>query len=235
MKDRFCKKRAWLPWLSILVVGFFFPGCDRPPFDQTERNMDQAEQKQAARDYRGAINAYEHALDGTEKTSEAHFRMGIIYAEKLEDPVGAVHHFKRYMEQAPNGAHVGEAKANLDRLELTLATKLAGGTLISHTEALRLKTENSDLRKQLATRNSLVANGGTAQVTANAGNGGGHSGQTIPASGSRTYQVQPGDTLASISRKFYKSKARAKDIQDANLNSVPDATKLKTGQLLIIP
>ena len=222
-------------WLLSLVLSVTFCGCDRSPFDRTERYMDQAEQKQAARDYRGAINAYEQALDGTERTSDAHFRMGIIYAEKLEDPVGAVHHFKRYMELSPNGAHVGEAKANLVRLELTLATKLAGGTLISHTEAMRLKTENSDLRKQLAARNNPVSAPAGAPMLADTGRGGAHNVPINPATGSRTYQVQPGDTLASISRKFYKTKVRAKDIQDANLNSVPDAAKLRTGQTLIIP
>ena len=47
--------------------------------------------------------------------------------------------------------------------------------------------------------------------------------------GTRTYQVQPGDTLASIARKFYKSKERAKDIQDANLNAVPQSAKAQAG------
>ena len=56
-----------------------------------------------------------------------------------------------------------------------------------------------------------------------------------PGPGSHTYQVQPGDTFASISRKFFKTKARAGDIQDANLNSVSSPTKLKPGMTLIIP
>ena len=222
--------RLW--WFVLLTALMTLSGCDRSPFDRTEQNMDQAEQKQAARDYRGAIDAYEHALDGTPRTSEAHFRMGIIYAEKLDDPVGAVHHFRRYMELSPNGAHVGEAKSNLVRLELTLATKLAGGTLISHTEAMRLKAENSDLKKQLAARNNPAL---ALAVSPGSGKPGLPGAPGNPAPGAHTYQVQPGDTLASISRKFYKTKARAKDIQDANLNSVPNATKLKTGQELIIP
>ena len=224
-------------WLFLFFLFSLLAGCDRSPFDRTEQNMDQAEQKQAARDFRGAINAYEQALDGTAKTSEAHFRMGLIYSEKLNDPIGAVHHFRRYMELSPSGAHVGEAKANLDRLDLALATSLAGGTLISHAEALRLKTENSDLHKQLTAlqsglplpaANSLPGKAAT-KVNGTLGTDG------KPGPGSHTYQVQPGDTLASISRKFYKTKVRAKDIQDANLNSVPNAAKLKPGQTLIIP
>ena len=218
----------------LLLAAVVLSACDRSPFDRTEQNMDQAEQKQAARDYRGAINAYEHALDGSAKTADAHFRMGIIYTEQLDDPVSAVHHFRRYIELSPNGSHVGEAKANLGRLELTLATKLAGGTLISHTEALRLRTENGDLRKQLAARNNPASGFGGPLVPGEGGKPGTPNSQGKLAAG-RTYQVQPGDTLASIARKFYKNKARARDIQDANLNSVPDVAKLKTGQILIIP
>ena len=226
--------RSWRS-IGLLVIVAGLSACDRSPFDRTEQNMSQAEQKQSARDYRGAINAYEHALDGSAKTADAHFRMGIIYAEKMDDPVSAVHHFRRYIELSPNGPHVGEAKANLSRLELTLATKLAGGTLISHTEALRLKAENGDLKKQLAAR-SNPANGSINPSSAgDIGKTGAQNAQVRLAPGSHTYQVQPGDTLASISRKFYKTKVRAKDIQDANINSVPDVTKLKTGQMLIIP
>lgn len=197
--------------------------------------MDQAEQKMAARDFRGAVNSYEQALDGTSKTSEAHFRLGLIYAEKLDDPVSAVHHFRRYMELSPNGQHVKEAQANLNRLELTLATKLAGGTLISHTEAMKIKADNADLRKQLAVARSNAAVPNTPTTAGGPGKAGSFDPNAKLPPGTRTYQVQAGDTLASISRKFYKTKARAKDIQDANMNSVPDVTKLRKGQTLIIP
>ncbi len=217
--------------LTLAAIGLAcaLTGCDKSPFDtRTERSLDQAEQKQAAQDYRGAVNSYEAALDGTAKSADVHFRLGLIYADKLNDSVSAVHHFRRYVEILPNGPHVREAKADLDRLELTLATTLAGGTLISHTEATKLKTENKDLKAQLA----LARNPPPATLTA--GSPAAATDRKL-APGSKTYTVQPGDTLASISRKFYKTKARAQDIQDANHNTVPDIKKLKTGQTLIIP
>ncbi len=201
-------------------------GCEKSPFDnRTERSLDKAEQKQAAQDYRGAVSAYESALDGTTKSADVHFRLALIYADKLNDPVSAVHHFNRYLEILPGGPHAREAKSNLDRLELILATTLGGGTLITHTEAAKLKAENKDLKAQLVLARTAPP-GGLASVGA---------ADKKPAPGSKTYQVRPGDTLASISRKFYKTKARAKDIQDANHNAVPDMTRLKPGQTLIIP
>jgi nucleoid-associated protein YgaU len=226
--------------LAALLAILLAAGCDRSPFNQTERAMDQAEQKQASQDYRGAVVCYERALDGSATSAEAHFRLGILYDEKLNDPVSAVHHFRRYLDAAPEGAHAREARANLARLELTLATSLSGGTLITHAEALRLRTENADLRKQLAARPAAsldfaVPAAGASKTGTDAGKAAARQAQQKLPPGTRTYQVQPGDTFASISRKFYKTKARAGDIQDANLNTVPNPKKLKAGQTLIIP
>ena len=47
--------------------------------------------------------------------------------------------------------------------------------------------------------------------------------------------MQSGDTLAKIARKFYKSPARARDIQDANFNALEGTVKIKPGMVLIIP
>ena len=248
-------------------------GCDKVSFDRSDRAFEQAEQKRGSQDYRAAVAFYEKALKVDKKAPDAHFRMGMIYDANLDDPVGAVHHFKRYMEMQPNGPHAKEARANLDRIELKLATSLAGGTLITHAEAAKLRQENKDLRDQLAQRpggpppppqsnptpppsaalpRTPMESGRRASrapprppatppaITATprgpaAGKQAARDAQLHPAPGTRTYVVQPGDSLASIARKFYKNKARAKDIQDANLNSVPDERKLKPGMTLIIP
>ena len=54
--------------------------------------------------------------------------------------------------------------------------------------------------------------------------------------GMQTYTVQSGDTLASISRKFYKNNsARWKDIQDANFNALEGTARLQPGMVLMIP
>jgi len=56
-----------------------------------------------------------------------------------------------------------------------------------------------------------------------------------PGSAPRTYVVREGDTLASISRKFYKSSGRWKKIQNANKSLIDDPAKLKPGMTLTIP
>ena len=227
-----CFRRVAVPWLAAVALA----GCDRISINQGgDHAYEQAEQKRNAQDYRGAIGLYEKALDNSTKAAEAHFRMGMIYDANLDDPVGAVHHFKRYLEIQPNGLHAKEAHANLDRIELKLATSLAGGTLITHAEALKLRQENKDLKDQLAQRNNPPAVPGASPLGPAAGKAAARDAALHPAPGTRTYQVQPGDSLASISRKFYGNKTRAKDIQDANMNTVPNERKLKPGMTLIIP
>ena len=220
---------------SWFVAAVFLAGCDRVSFNNGgDHAYEQAEQKRSAQDYRSAVSFYEKALDSTTKAADAHFRMGMIYDANLDDAVGAVHHFKRYLEIQPNGPHAKEARANLDRLELKLATSLAGGTLITHAEAAKLRQENKDLKDQLAQRPVLPAPVASPGVVLT-GEAAALEAQRHPAPGTRTYVVQSGDSLASISRKFYGNKTRAKDIQDANMNNVPDERKLKPGVTLIIP
>jgi nucleoid-associated protein YgaU len=47
--------------------------------------------------------------------------------------------------------------------------------------------------------------------------------------------VKEGDTLASISRKFYKTSKRWKEIRDANEKKIDDPDNLKEGATLTIP
>ena len=98
-----------------------------------------------------------------------------------------------------------------------------------------MRQENKDLKDQLAQRNNPPAASAATPLGTAAGKIAARDAERHPAPGTRTYQVQPGDSLASISRKFYGNKTRAKDIQDANMNAVPDERKLKPGVTLIIP
>jgi nucleoid-associated protein YgaU len=47
--------------------------------------------------------------------------------------------------------------------------------------------------------------------------------------------VRSGDTLFSISRKFYKSSKHWKEILEANRKNIRDPKKLTVGETLVIP
>jgi LysM repeat protein len=216
-------------WLLLALATLLLPACDRI-FDKGSKDVTAAaDRKAAAGDFHGAVALYEAALDGTAKTAEIHYKLALIYDDKLKDPLDALHHMERYLALTPTGAHARDAKAYKKEGETKLLTQLSKGSPITQQEAVRLKNDNQTLREQLAT---LRAQKAMPAATINAK---GEPVQKAIPPGSRTHTVQPGETLSTIAQKYYKSKVRWKDIQDANFNSLEGTVKIKPGMTLIIP
>ena len=200
--------------------------CDRMITPRSAQIVKDAENKTADGNYLRAIALYESALDDSPRTADVHYRLALLYDDKMHDPLHALHHFKRYLTLAPSGPHANEVKNFMKKDELELGTNLSGDSVVSRAEAARLKNENLALRKEIdeyRARHPTEKAAETKPVDKKAG----------PAP--RTYVVKEGDTLASISRKFYKSSGRWKKIQNANKNLIDDPAKLKPGMTLTIP
>jgi len=134
-----------------------------------------------------------------------HLKMAEIFANKLRDSSSAAYHYKRIL-----ALHAGGQAAETARMALR---RLDSGTLSSENSAGK---SNGAIRLLPAEQAAAIAE---KQAKAKA----------------RTYLVQPGDTFTSISRKFYQTPNRWKDILDANLNQIPNPDELKAGQTIILP
>ena len=209
-------------------------GCDRMITQrQTELSKD-ADAKAAEGNYAQAINLYEAALDGSANSADVHYKLALLYEDKMNDPLNALHHFKRFLILEPGGKRAGEVKGFMKRDELTLLTNLTGDSMVPRSEVVRLRNENLSLRQQSETRWSenkaatvAAKTAPPAQIQPN---------ERKKKSGqARSYTVQRGDTLASIARKFYKSSARWPKILEANSDTLSKPGDLKPGQTLIIP
>lgn len=204
-------------------------GCERAFQSPSKQALDTAEKKYAAGDYQGSVQFYEAALGGDADAAEIHYKLALLFDDKLKNPVAAMYHFQRYLDLKPAGSHAKEAAGFIKEDELKLATALSHGAFMSQEDAARLKNDNLTLRQQIA---ELRA----ARVPSPRDNNPQTGGADTPApAGSRTYDVQAGDTLASIARKFYKNSARWKDIQNANYSKLKGTSKLKPGMTLVIP
>lgn len=117
-----------------------------PPATQL---LKDAETRARNGDFLEAINLYERALDGSARSAEIHYRLGLLYDEKMRDPFNALHHFKRYLTLDPTGSRATEVKNFMKKDELALVTELSGDSVLSRADAARLKNENLDLRQQL--------------------------------------------------------------------------------------
>jgi tetratricopeptide (TPR) repeat protein len=211
-------------------------GCDRLFEQKGEDALNMAREKEKEGDYQAAIQWYEASLDGTGKTAEAHYSMALIFDDKLDNPVAALDHFRRYMELSPHGAHVKDAKSFADQDEFKLANTLSKGNFMPQQDAARLKNQNFELQQQLTDARKQMTDMRAIAKEAQGKNGRMPDPvqKPIPA-GARTYTVEPGDTFRSISRKFFKTPSRWQDIQDANFNALGETVKLKVGMTLIIP
>ncbi|XHR28140.1 MAG: tetratricopeptide repeat protein [Chthoniobacteraceae bacterium] len=229
-----------LTFIPALVIALALTGCDQAFQDRAERSGVQADQKAANGQYDEAIPLYESALDGTPKTAETHFKLGIIYEEQLKDPVGAIHHFQRYLAMSPAGPHAKDAQRFLKEDQMKLGAALGNGATVSQEDAKRLKNANLEMQKKIVQLKSDLEAAVKARIEAYKalGKAGGpkpEQTQKPLREGVRTYTVGPGDTLASIARKFYNNSAKWKNIQDANFEPMDGTAKLKPGMVLMVP
>jgi tetratricopeptide (TPR) repeat protein len=211
--------------LLLLVCGL--GSCDRLGSSRYTQLMQDADNKSAQGDFERAVNLYEAALDDSPRGAEVHYKLALIYDDKLNDPVSALHHFKRYLALNPNGSHAKDVKDSIKRDEIAALTALSGDSVITRAEAARLRNENLTLHKQVEER----AASRTALEKLEAAD----AKRPGLKKGGQTYVVRSGDTLVSISRKFYNSPKRWKAILEANKKDIRDPKDLTVGQTLVIP
>jgi LysM repeat protein len=213
-------------------AAFVLTGCEEF-FDRgSKRAHETGDAKAKAGEVQAAIRHYEMALDGTGKTAEVHYKLALLYADKLKSPIDAMHHFDRYLDLAPSGTHVKEAKAYRKEGEAKLLAGLSKNNPLTQEDAARLKNDNLALRKALV--DLRAQKNATPPPTPPGMKKGEQVQKPIPAN-ARTHTVQKGETLGTIAQRYYKSKARWKDIQDANFYSLEGTAKIKPGMQLIIP
>src|SRR5437588_3146388 len=227
--SRWVASRTKIRRLGLSISCFLtFVSCDRmmtPPNAQLAKDADA---KASQGDYLRAISLYETALDGTARSAEIHYKLALLYDDKMNEPLNALHHFKRYLTLNPNGARAGEVKDFMKRDEVALLTNLSGDSVVTRAEAARLRNENLNLHRQI--------DAGPAKPRPIADKSATRHGDKEKSESKKTsYVVKDGDTLASISRKFYKTSKRWKEIRDANEKKIDDPDNLKAGLTLTIP
>ena len=145
--------------LAVSAVATRLVGCDLLTVSQSARHIREGNEAVVRGEFQRAVQHYESALDGTMLSAEAHYRLGLVYEDQLKNQTGALHHFERYLELAPQGQFATDVKGYVERLRLVLVSSLAEGNVLPAREASRLKNENLELRQQLAESRGKVPEG----------------------------------------------------------------------------
>ena len=210
---------------AFALAALLLAGCERQ--DSTRESIDLGDKRAKLGAFHEAVRAYEDALDGTVKTAEVHYKLGVLYDDKLKMPLAAIHHYDRYLELVPTDGRSKEARAARAECEKRLNLAFKDGGLMTTAEAARMRNENERLRKDLVELQNAKPTppphspspGGTDKMTP----------------GARSHVVEKGETLASISFKYYRNRANSSRIKTANFNQLGGKDIIKPGMTLIIP
>jgi hypothetical protein len=105
----------------------------------------------SARDFDGAVESFEKALEVNPHSASAHFELGWLY-EKTGDDAAAIYHYERFLRYRPNSDKADLARSHISSCKTELAkTVSAFGPLpqAAQRDLERVMLENRDLRAQL--------------------------------------------------------------------------------------
>ncbi|MEZ5275664.1 MAG: LysM peptidoglycan-binding domain-containing protein [Opitutaceae bacterium] len=245
---------AWV----FLVMLLLLAGCrDRSGLEITSET-DEPHYRRGIQMLRSGQNqvALEAFLKVIEKRNgdapESHLEVGQIYLNHIQDPIAAIYHFRKYLELRPNSPQSPMVRELIDTSKKQFARQLPGQPLddyYQHADLLdlveRLQLENKQMKAQLAaiqaeplpsaepprTTTGPALRSGTTRAAEPV-----RAAPTTPTrAGGTRHVVARGDTLYSISKRYYGSGNRWREIYTANRSIMSSETDLKVGSELIIP
>jgi LysM repeat protein len=233
----------------LAVIMAMVAGCNPASKPDTEAMCARAKRLAAQGDATGAAAQYEEVLLADPHFANAHLEVGLLYDEKLGDPVSAIYHYRQFVKLTPQPAKQQVAKDFIERAELTMASKLPQSNVADPMELRRLQDEkaalmqeNIGLKDRVAALEKKLAEMPVAvpvppppvpvaavatQVETQPA--------PVPVRAQVTHVVQKGDTLQSLALRYYGTRSAWMKIYEANRNTVPSPSQLKIGQPIVIP
>lgn len=258
-----CPAMAWSGFfwlLGILVLAGCIPAGQSQFDEEKEPHYLAGKSRVNAMDFKGAVEAFQKALEVNPHSAAAHFELGWLCDQKEADPAAAIYHYDRYLKLRANADNAEMVRTRIlaCKQELARTVSLGPVTQAMEKEFQQLAEENKRLKAELEqwkvyaaslqalTNRSAMpveagATGGAAgdrgpgARLANSRQAGGTSAGTggtavAKAPATRTHSVKSGETPSSIAR-IYGVKL------DALLAANPGVNpkRIRVGQVLKIP
>jgi tetratricopeptide (TPR) repeat protein len=99
---------AWLSRFALVLACLGVGGCFPPPQAKLDENKNpyllEGKARAAARDYKGAIDAFEKALEVHPRSALAHFELGMLYEQHSDqtekDYINAMYHYQQVISES---------------------------------------------------------------------------------------------------------------------------------------
>ncbi|MDR1528065.1 MAG: LysM peptidoglycan-binding domain-containing protein [Puniceicoccales bacterium] len=242
----------WM-FFCFFFVAFGISGCkrgelsDRESPETGDKNFILATKYVRDELFDEAIHCLNDVARSHKISPESSLLLGTIYLDKKNDPVTAIYFLRKYMDECGNPRQTQIAEQLIDTAKKEFLKSFPAYNGIAQNEAelmeilKSLKNQNSALRQQMVTHRQKISDYEirinalqNALQNANKENLMPHS----PSSQSEAvtiHRVEDGETLSSISDKYYGTPNAWQKIFEANSATLKSPKSLRVGQQLIIP
>ena len=151
-----------LHFLPSVLAALLLVSCSQTPPGsdaEDERNpfFRQATKDIADLNYPAAIKQFEKAISVNPNVAKAYLQIGLLYGDKLGDPISAIYFYQRYLEARPNAAEREEVLAAMEKAKIDFALSLTNTGIQNAAEIARISKENVDLKQQIAQLQGTLA------------------------------------------------------------------------------
>ncbi|HEY6227270.1 MAG TPA: LysM peptidoglycan-binding domain-containing protein [Verrucomicrobiae bacterium] len=144
-------------WRVILLFVFccLLSGClpvsDTPADDEKDPNYIEGRNHYNMMDWKGAVEAYERAVQANPRNAAAHFELGVLYQERLKDPVTAAFHYQKHLELRPNSPYREVIRPKLEACKMEIAKTVTFVVVNQevHKDLARLTNELNVAKKEI--------------------------------------------------------------------------------------
>ena len=146
-------------WLCLSLSGCFSSG-DNQLNEQKEPNFLTGKTLVSQMDYPGAVASFEKALEVNPRSASAHFELGWLFEEKMNDPAAAIYHYERFLRLNPKSDNADLARQHINSCIVELSKSVSAlGTLppSAQREVENLLLENKKLESPVAQWNAYYA------------------------------------------------------------------------------
>jgi LysM repeat protein len=167
-----CAMSKWpASWRVILLFVFccILSGClptsDTPVDDEKDPNFIEGRTHENMMDWKGAVEAFDRAIQANPHNAAAHFELGFLYQDRLNDPLAAAYHFQKHLQLRPNSDRLEVIKPRLMACKMDIAKTVTFGVVNEqvHRDLAKLTEElaaakkfNEELRAHIAAKPTVV-------------------------------------------------------------------------------
>ncbi|MDR2778807.1 MAG: LysM peptidoglycan-binding domain-containing protein [Puniceicoccales bacterium] len=243
------KSIQWGHVFVFFLVAFGISGCNKKELSNCEsletsdKNFVLATKYVRNELYDDAINCLNNVIKSHKISPESSLLLGTIYLDKKNDPISAIYFLRKYMNECSNAQQMQIAKQLIDTAKKEFLKSFPAYNGIAQSEAelmeilKSLKDQNAALRQQaVANRQKISSYESKINALQNATQGNFIQHSPYPESETvAIHTVENGETLSSISNKYYGTSGAWQKIFEANSAILKNPKDLRIGQQLIIP